>query len=102
MNKQILVKDVDLQMASVAVMLKEKKSCTVLVLSEIIKMSRVTNDLSTLNLSSTIPVKLNISSELYRRSIFLLKKLNLIEKVGVTIVLKDLCKPCDKITVTKL
>lgn len=79
----------NLRTAKMAIALNKKETITDKVLAEIIHLSNSNSYLSYHKITHTIPEKLNISSAMYRKSMFKLFKMKAIKKDGITILLNQ-------------
>lgn len=100
--KRIEYENLDLIVASIAVSFKSKPSTNVLVLSELIRLSKHARVNHSYNLAPYISERLKITKESYRAAISKLYKMKLITREGDIIYLSPIVRtPFDEIVITK-
>ena len=100
LNKTLIVDDISLSLACIAINIQQPPSTIELVFSELIKLSENGVILNPTALSSTICSKLNIAPENYRRAIMKLTKLKLITRDNSILFLNPIVKtPFDVVTI---
>jgi hypothetical protein len=79
----------NLKIAKSSIALNKKDTVVEKVLAEIILLSSTDSQLSTYKLTHTIPEKIHISPNMYRKCIHNLYKMGAIKKVGITVFLNS-------------
>ena len=99
MNKTIQVRNLNNTNAHLAITANDKLSTTTLVLSELIYLSQLNTHTFYKDALDHTTDKLKITEMSFRKAIHDLKELNLIIKVGNTILLKELASHCTQIII---
>lgn len=92
MNKSLIIPDINIAMASIAISIQTPPSTTTLVLSEIIRLSDNGIILHPSQISSEVCTNLKISYENYRAALSKLTKLKLITRDQGILILSPIIK----------